>query len=101
MLLHKPYIVSSAEKTSEVFSTKDVLKFEPYYVLSPSSVCELIEGEADEFVSHTLLHEVKTRCQSHQLELQSSLVPRPNFFAYETDERKRKREKRAWYLLQG
>ena len=27
--------------------------------------------------------------------------PRPNFFAYETDERKRKREKRAWYLLQG
>ena len=30
-----------------------------------------------------------------------SLVPRPNFFAYETDERKRKREKRAWYLLQG
>ena len=41
MLLHKPYIVSSAEKTSEVFSTKYVLKFEPYYVLSPSS-----EGEA-------------------------------------------------------
>ena len=30
-----------------------------------------------------------------------SLVPRPNFFAYETDERKRKREKRAWYPLQG
>ena len=29
----------------------------------------------------------------------TSLVPRPNFFAYETDERKRKRENFAYFAL--
>ena len=72
MLLHKPYILSRASTTSNQFRTKDVLQFEPYHRLSPSSVCELMESsKADKIVSHTLLHEVRSRCQSFQLRLQS------------------------------
>ena len=72
MLLHKPYILSHASTTSNLFRTKDVLQFEPYHRLSPSSVCELMDrSKADKIVSHTLFHEVRSRCQSYQLQLQN------------------------------
>ena len=72
MLLHKPYIFSCNNETSEDFQTRDVLKFELYYQLSPSSVCELMDSsKADEPVSQTLLHEVQTICQLHHLESQT------------------------------
>ena len=72
MLLHKPYIISCNDNTSENFQTRDVLEFEPYYQLSPSSVCELMDSsKADEPVPQTLLHEVQTSCQLHHLEPQT------------------------------
>ena len=72
MLLHKPYILSRANITSDHFATRDVLQFEPYHQLSPSSVCDLMDSsKADEIVSHTLLHEVKSRCQLNQLKRQT------------------------------
>ena len=72
MLLHKPFIHSRAHSASDHFTTNDVLQFEPYYQLSPSSVCELMESsKADEIVSHSLLREVKSRCQLNQLERQT------------------------------
>ena len=71
MLLHTPYILNCTGISSD-HSTKEILSLEPYYQLSPSSVCELMDSsKADELVSRSLLHEVKTRCQLHQLELQS------------------------------
>ena len=72
MLLHKQYILSCGSNASEDFATKDVLQFEPYYQLSPSSVCELMDSsKADEIVSHSLLREVKSRCHMNQLERQT------------------------------
>ena len=71
MLLHTPYILNSAGISSDL-PTEEILSFEPYCQLSPSSVCELMDSsKADELVSQSLLDEVKTRCQLPQLELQS------------------------------
>ena len=71
MLLHTPYILNSAGNSSDQ-STEEIISFEPYYQLSPSSVYELMDSsKADELVSQSLLDEVKTRCQLPQLELQS------------------------------
>ena len=71
MLLHTPYILNSAGNSSDQ-STEEMLSFEPYYQLSPSSVCELMDSsKADQLISQGLLDEVKTRCQLPQLELQS------------------------------
>ena len=70
MLLHKPYILSYNNNTSDDFQTKNVLEFEPYYNLSSSSVCELMDNSSktDEPVSKTLLKEINSfRCASHQL----------------------------------
>ena len=69
MLLHKPYILSCNNETSDDFQTKNILEFEPYYQLSPSSVCELMDSsKTDEPVSQALLKEVNgLRCPSHQL----------------------------------
>ena len=71
MLLRTPYILNSTGISSDL-PTQEILSFEPYYQLSPSSVCELMDSsKADELVSQSLLDEVKTRCQLPQLELQS------------------------------
>ena len=71
MLLHTPYILNSAGISSDL-STEELLSFEPYYQLSLSSVCELMDSsKADVLVSQSLLDEVKNRCQLPQLELQS------------------------------
>ena len=69
MLLHKPYILNCNNETCEDFRPQYVLEHEPYYQLSPSSVCELMDNsKVDELVSQTLLHEVQSQCQVHQLE---------------------------------
>ena len=69
MLLHQPYIVSCNNETYEDFKTEFVLKYEPYYQLSPSSVCELMDSsKADELVSQALIHELNYfRCSLHQI----------------------------------
>ena len=45
-------------------STNQILKFEPYYQLNPSTVCELMNSskstDADKPVSPVLLHEMRT-----------------------------------------
>ena len=65
MLLHDELILSKD------FDTKDVLQLEPHQ-LSPSSVCELMDSsKADDIASHSLLREVKSRCQLKQLERQT------------------------------
>ena len=86
MFLHDEYILSLGCSASEDFATKDVLQFEPYYRLSPSSVCELMDSsKADEIVSHSLLREVKSRCQLTQIEFEiqthSSLKKRIDQFS--------------------
>ena len=59
-LLHTPYILNSAGISSDL-PTEEILSFEPYYQLSPSSVCELMNSsKADELVSQSLPDEVKT-----------------------------------------
>ena len=72
MLLHKPYVLSCTNASSQLNCTEQMLLFEPYHQLSPFSVCELMDCSRDgDLVSQNLLHEVKTICKSHQLELQN------------------------------
>ena len=67
MLQRKHFIFASSGIISE-FRTKHALKSEPYYQLSPSSVCELMDSsKADEPVSQSLLDEVESICQIKQL----------------------------------
>ena len=70
VLLHKPVILS-CEDGSNQLSTETALLFEPYHLLSSSSVCELMES--DQPVSSALLNEVRECCQQPQLESQSHL----------------------------
>ena len=45
---------------------------EPYHLLSPSSVCELMDSsKGDDMISQRVLRDVKIRCQLHWLEVQS------------------------------
>ena len=70
MLYQKLYILTNTGVQSH-FSTKQVLEFEPYYQLSPSSVCELMDGiktDADKPVSPVLVHEMRT-CFEPSLQL--------------------------------
>ena len=70
MLKRRDFILNSAGIISD-FRTNDVFKSEPYYQLSPSSVCELMDSsKADEPVSQSLLREVEIY-QVKQLEQQS------------------------------
>ena len=67
VLLRDPYILSSDGNNQ--LATSDALLFEPYHLLSPSSVCELMDsGKNDQLVSPALLSEVKECCQQPQLE---------------------------------
>ena len=70
VLLHKPVILSCKDGSNQ-FSTETALLFEPYHLLSSSSVCELMES--DQTVSSALLNEVRECCQQPQLESQSHL----------------------------
>ena len=70
VLLHKPVILSCKDDSNQL-STETGLLFEPYHLLSSSSVCELMES--DQPVSSALLNEVRECCQQPQLESQSHL----------------------------
>ena len=70
VLLHKPVILSCKDGSNQL-STETALLFEPYHLLSSSSVCELMES--DQPVSSALLNEVRECCQQPQLESQSHL----------------------------
>ena len=70
VLLHKPVILCCKDGSNQL-STETALLFEPYHLLSSSSVCELMES--DQPVSSSLFNEVRKCCQQPQLELQSHL----------------------------
>ena len=73
VLLHKPVILSCKDGSNRL-STETALLFEPYHLLSPFSVCELIDiSKSDQPVSSALLNEVRECCQQPQLESQSHL----------------------------
>ena len=73
VLLRNPLILSCTDDNCHL-STEKVLFFEPYHLLSPSSVCELMDSsKSDQPVSPTLLNEVRECCQQPQLESQSNL----------------------------
>ena len=68
MLQRKSFIFTSSDNIISEFRTKNALKSEPYYLLSPSSVCELMDSsKADEPVSQSLLDEVERICQIKQI----------------------------------
>ena len=72
MLLHESYILTDTGACGDL-STKQVLEFEPYYQLSPLSVCELMESiktDADKPASPVLLHEMGT-CFGPSLQLKT------------------------------
>ena len=70
VLLHKQVILSCKDGSNQL-STETALLFEPYHLLSSSSVCELMES--DQPVSSALANEVRECCQQPQLESQSHL----------------------------
>ena len=73
MLLHEPYIVSNVSATKDQF-TGDIVLHEPYHLLSPYSVCQLMDSsKGDEVISQRVLRDIKIRCQLHWLEVQSHL----------------------------
>ena len=68
------YILNSAGISSDLPTEEIIIIIEPYYQLSPSSVCELMDSsKADELVSQSLLDEVKNRCQLELQRLHSCL----------------------------
>ena len=71
-LLKKPFVLSC--DGSHKLLTKDAVPFEPYSILTPSSVCELIDNRmSDQPVSSALLNEVRKLCRQLQLESLSYL----------------------------
>ena len=73
ILYHNSSILSYKDGSNQL-STEKGLFFEPYHLLSPSSVCELMDSsKSDQPVSATLLNEVRECCQQPQLESQSHL----------------------------
>lgn len=75
MFCHEPYIVSYSSTISSDLCTEQVLLLEPYYLLSSSSVCELMDSrKVDKIASQAVLHEVRIVCQSQHLKLQNSML---------------------------
>ena len=66
--------VLSYKYGSNSLSTEKAICFEPYHLLSPSTVYELMDSsKSDQPVSSALLNEVRECCQQPQLESQSRL----------------------------
>ena len=66
MLLHWKLLLDRNEGKNE-FSTDEALSCEPYYLLQPSSVCQLFnQNMASQPVPDPLLQEVLRYCQPHQ-----------------------------------
>ena len=67
VLLHKPLVLSYKDDSHQL-SIDDAVLFEPYHLLSPLSLCELMNSsKRDQPVSPTLLNEVRECCQQPQL----------------------------------
>ena len=67
ILLHKQ-LVFSHDAANQV-STEACVLFEPYHLLKPSSVCELMDSsKSDQPVTPLLLNEVRECCQQPQLQ---------------------------------
>ena len=67
VLLHKPLVLSYKDDTHQL-SIDEAVLFEPYHLLSPLSLCELMNSsKRDQPVSPTLLNEVRECCQQPQL----------------------------------
>ena len=65
MLLHRKLLLDRDEGTN-TYSTDEALSCEPYYLLQPSSVCQLFnQSMASQPVSDSLLQEVLSYCQLH------------------------------------
>ena len=67
MLLHRKFLLDRNKGTNKL-STDDALSCEPYYLLQPSSVCQLFkQNMASQPVPDPLLHEVLSFCNlAHQ-----------------------------------
>ena len=73
-ILSRKSSVLSYKNGSNQLSTEKAVYFEPYHLLSPSSVRELMDSsKSDQPVSSALLNEVRECCQQPQLESQSRL----------------------------
>ena len=71
ILLKKPFVLSCDGRHKLL--TKNAVPFEPYGILIPSSVRELVDSSmSDQTVSSTLLNEVKKYYEQPQLESQSN-----------------------------
>ena len=69
ILLHKPFIRSYQNSLGSLRTNS--LFLEPYYLLSPSSVCQLLNSSmANQPVPAPLLKEVRRHCYQPQLEVQ-------------------------------
>ena len=63
MLLHRKFLLDKSKGTNKL-STDDALSCEPYYLLQPSSVCQLFnQSMASQPVPDPLLQEVLRYCQ--------------------------------------
>ena len=63
MLLHRKFLLDKSKGTNK-FSTDDALSCEPYYLLQPSSVCQLFnQSMSSQPVPDPLLQEVLRYCQ--------------------------------------
>ena len=72
VLRYKPFVLSC--DGSHELITQDAVPFEPYSILTPSSVCELMDSRmSDQPVSSALLNEVRKLCRQPQLESLSYL----------------------------
>ena len=72
VLLNKPVTLSC--DGSNQLQTRDAVFFEPYHLLNPLSVCELMDSsKSDQPVSSALLNEVMECCKQPQLASQSHL----------------------------
>ena len=70
VLRNKPVILSC--DGSHQLQTQDAVFFEPYHLLKPSSVCELMDSsKSDQPVSSALLNEVRECCKQPQIESQT------------------------------
>ena len=73
ILCRRSNILSYKDDSNQML-TKEALFFDPYHLLKPSSVCELMDSsKSDQPVSSALLNEVRECCQQPQLESQSHL----------------------------
>ena len=72
ILVKKPFVLSCDGRPTLL--TKYAVPFEPYGILTPSSLCELIDSRmSDQSVSSALLNEVRKLCRLPQLESLSYL----------------------------